>query len=436
MSDSLKTRFRWLGTGCFLALVYFTAPNCALQTQGLGCDKPEGCEGGKPPDCPPDQAECNPKPCEGPDCPPDPCDTPDCNMPPDPKLVFVPGDNPTDAIMCDFPNAEKPMVSACATQAEVDSNTYLSQSTGATSLASSQHNPLTLDWSAAAMTECGGLPKKVEFLGGAFPDGAAVCINATTQFPNVYANPTKACIAKCEDVIANGFGPYPADVHDYCVNNARTSTNFDKDNWYPNACSGGGTPLPGFVDPRRTPEAVIWTDAINATANGNSVTQTVPTAGFEAGAASAQLITRGDAWVDFDLPATGFRAALALRSSCGDVTACPDIDASIDNIGFALFFAGDGQVYVHETSPAVIDPGPFGPFSANERYRVKATDLHDGTARISYARIVGACPTGTACTEDQFYTSTATVPYPLRVDASFRDQGATLANVNIVRIKE
>src|SRR4051812_12210772 len=83
MSDSLKTRLRWLGTGCFLALVYFTAPNCALQTTGLPCDKPGGCDGGTPPDCPPDKPDCN-APCEGPDCPPDPCDKPDCNMPPPP----------------------------------------------------------------------------------------------------------------------------------------------------------------------------------------------------------------------------------------------------------------------------------------------------------------------------------------------------------------
>jgi hypothetical protein len=182
---------------------------------------------------------------------------------------------------------------------------------------------------------------------------------------------------------------------------------------------------------------VQWTDAINTTANGSTLTQPgATTVDFQAGAASTQLITTGDAWLDFSLPATGYRAVVGLRNSCADVTQCADADAGITNIGFALFFAGDGNVYVHETSPATIDPGPFGPFSANERYRVKAKDLHDGTARISYARVVGACADGAECQEDEFYVSTATVAYPLRVDTSFRDQDATIANVNLVRIKE
>lgn len=442
MRDSLKTSVRWLGTGCFLALVLFTAPNCVLQTNGLGgpgdgnpnpCDTndPKGCN----PDCDPTKTEC-PPPCDQPECPPDPCDTPDCNMPPGPMTVFVQGGNPTSSIMCDFPNAEKPGVSNCATQAEVDSGVYLSQSTAATSLATTQSNALTLDWSPAALAECSGLPKKVEFLGGVFPDGQQVCIDPT-QFPNTYANPTKACIARCEDVIAMGPGPIPADIHDYCVNNAHTSTNFDKNSWYPNSCTPGGSPIIGFPDPRRIPEPVQWTDHIGTTDNGgtNTLEQTSTVTSYLAGAASAQTISAGDAWVEFATNETDTGHGLGLRTSCANVVNCPDQDPTFDNLGYSINFSGDGQVYVYESATNQTF-GPFGPYAAAERYRIKARDNHDGTATISYARIVGACPIGAACNEDQFYTSIPTVAYPLRVDATLRQQNSTLTNVTLVRIKE
>jgi len=62
-------------------------------------------------------------------------------------------------------------------------------------------------------------------------------------------------------------------------------------------------------------------------------------------------------------------------------------------------------------------------------------DNHDGTATISYSRF-HACTPGPLCTEDVFYTSLQTPNYPLRVDASFREQNATLTNVTLVRIQQ
>jgi len=442
MRESLQSSLRWLGTGCFLALVYFTAPNCALQTNGLPCEDPNGCNGGNKHDCPPDHPDCNDEPCNDPSCPEQPCDKPDCNMPPDPVTVFQPGLNPTDAIMCDFPNVPKPMTNLCATQAQVDSGSWISASAAATDLANNQHDFSILDWSDASKAECGGLPKWVDYLAGPFPDGAQVCINATSQFPLTYANPLKACIAKCEDVITNGFGPFPADVHDYCVNNARLSTNFDGTP-YANACDNGGNPVMGWVDPRRTPEKVTWTDLNGASTDGvGGLTRTAATTGvaladYAAGGASAQTILKGDAWVDVEVTAANQAQFLSLRNSCDKATDCPDMVPGVDDLGYALLFYDDGQVYVNEfnTTPP-LSFGGFGPYTVGEHYRVRAVDNHNGSATISYSRLLQPCPTGTFCDEQVFYTSTTFPQYPLRVDAAIRDQNATIANVTIMRIKE
>ena len=64
------------------------------------------------------------------------------------------------------------------------------------------------------------------------------------------------------------------------------------------------------------------------------------------------------------------------------------------------------------------------------------TGNFDGTAAITYSRVNGSCVPGTPCPDTVFYTHTgAPATYPLRVDASFREQNATLANVSIVRIQ-
>jgi len=421
MREFLKTSVRWLGIGSFLALVYFTAPSCALQTTGT-CVK--DCEGDNPP---------NP-PCEGVDCPDPPCDKPSC-MPPDPPpLVFQPGDNPTSAIMCDFPKPMKPDLSTCATQAEVDSGNFMPMSEAATALVTGKTKPIALDWSVDAMAECLGLPKKVEYLAGSFPDGAAVCLNCGSQIPLTYANPTKACIAKCEDLVAASNGFIPADVHDYCVTNAHTSTNFTKDACYDGACSSGGTPVPGFVDPRRNQEPVTWVDKIGADDNGgtNSLTQTAATIGWQAGAASAQTVLNGDAWVEFSVTETNTGHRLSLRSSCAEPINCQDMDASEVDLGFIINLGGDGLVYTQDLGSP--ESGPFGSYSAGERYRIRARDNHNGYAVVSYSRVIGACSPGTECVEDVFNTSATLLAYPLRVDASLRQQNSTLANVTIVRI--
>ena len=85
------------------------------------------------------------------------------------------------------------------------------------------------------------------------------------------------------------------------------------------------------------------------------------------------------------------------------------------------------------TGPGV--NGSFGAYSVGERFRVTVTDHADGTAAITYSRIVGPCVPGMPCSETVFHGSARNpATYPFRVDASLRDEGATLTDVRIVRI--
>ena len=83
--------------------------------------------------------------------------------------------------------------------------------------------------------------------------------------------------------------------------------------------------------------------------------------------------------------------------------------------------------------------GSYGTYNAGDRFRVRVTDNNDllpHTATITYTRLTAPCTPGTVCTEVQIGSQNAQSPsYPLRVDASLRDEGATLTNVTFVRIQ-
>ena len=458
MRELMRLGSQLVRTWWFWAFVLLALPNCALQTGGLCSDGSDGptCPGDPPP-CEGPQCDCN----KAPDCPPpcdpatdvcpcDPATDPAGCMPP-PTMSFDPGPAPvSDAIMCDIPvPVADPIHDNCATAAEANDPANLKTSQAATALASGQNSMVALDWSNNAKSDCGGLPKKVVLLAGNFPDGMTLCINCTTQIPNVYATSTKACIAKCIDLVNASAGFKPSDVAQYCIDNAHTSVNYDKNSCDPKfhgACTGG-TPDPAFFDPRRHPEATTWSDLIGVQANGSNLTRTTPASGqnlsdWTEGAASFQTISHGDAWVDFSSPTIDGAHAIGVRESrapgdvpCYDISNCQDADTSLAGIGYGIDLNHLDQVYAIEGFP-FNTPGPFGAnYSPTERFRIHVTDNNDGTARVSFSRIVGACADGQTCTEDNFYTAPSDLRYPLRVDATFRDP-STFANVNIVRIQQ
>ena len=398
MRGSLKSSGRRPSTGWYWPLVLLALPNCFLDSFGEG-----------------------------------------------PGTEFFPGAGATSAIMCDIPKVPGEGDSLCANEDQAASGISLTEA--AIALAEGRKSDIGLDFSPDKLAECEGNPAKTVFYGD-FPDGLAVCLNCGSQIPALYADATEVCVAKCKDLINFGGGLSPADgVDAFCTAHARPSTNFNKDLCFDHACSGGGTLLPEFVDPRRAQELVVWIDQFGTdnSQGSNYLTRTALTSGpndvdFNAGGASAQLITAGDAWVEFGVPPgpteTTLSHVLGVRASCDDVAACPDNDPGLGDIGFAISLNSDGSVYVLESGTALQVFGPFGaPYTADERFRVKIKDNHDGTATITYSRLSGSCTPGTGC-EFVFHESDGPAPqYPLRVNATLREQGATIANVTMVRIQ-
>jgi hypothetical protein len=389
MSDSLKSSRRWTHAGWLLPLVMLALPNCFLDSTGLGGVGDD---------------------------------------------EFVPGSDPrSSAIMCDIPRVPNPnpAISQCADATDVESGFPLAYA--AIALAQDEKSSLALDFSPAATGPCSGMPKKVEFQ-GPFPDGLTVCLNCSTQIPAVYVDANEACVAKCIDLTNQGEFEAPGGAQSFCEQNAKVSTNFDKNTCFDGACSSGGTPDTSFVDPRRLQELVKWNDlGGDATFDNNNLSKLTGVPGtFDSGAASEQLITHGDAWIEFAAQETGVSHVIGVRLDSGG----PDTEPGLADIEFALSLNFDGFVYVLENGATYVSD-PIEPYTAGKRYRIRITDNNNGTATISYTRIDGPCPPGNICNETVIATQTEPSPsYPLRISASFREPGATLANVTMVRIKD
>ncbi len=401
MRDFLKSSVRWLQAGWIWPLVLLALPACGLATGGF--------TGGS-------------------------------------NNTFDPGTGDlSSGVMCDIPKVQDNGRSGtCATSTDIGIG--LSNSLAAVSLADGSGSSIVLDYSPSAQAECGaGMPRRVDFY-DSFPEGSAICLNCQQQIPSKYADANAVCVAKCKDLVANDEVA-PADgVDAYCQANAHVSTNFKPNMCFGNRCSTGGTPVPNyFADPRRDAEPVQWSDSelIGTMASGSSVSQTAPTppdtgtiADFQAGAASVQLITTGDAWVEFSAAETGKSHVIGLRASCPKIADCPDTDPSLTDIAFSIDLNVDGFAYVLEHGTGAVATA-LGMYTPHERYRLHVADNHDGTATISYTRVTGSCVPGTPCTETPLTTHVGThAKYPLRIDASFREQGATTENVTVMRIQD
>jgi hypothetical protein len=394
MRDFLRSSGRRVRAGWFWPLVLLTLPMCSLDS--------EGARGGDPD--------------------PDP-----------PPHAFDPGNPPlAGAVLCDIPQVVGEG-SGCATDTEAALG--MSRAHAAVALNLGETNAIVLDFSDT--TACGGKPRKVEFY-GPFPDGLTVCLNCGQQIPAVYAGLFDVCVAQCKDLITFGDGPIPPEgVDAYCTANVRLSTNFEKDTCSPDFCSDGGTPIPNPTDPRRNPEDVTWVDFVNTSAVGSTLSFAGPeTSDFSGGAASEQLITTGDAWVEFEAGQTGVSHLVGLRTSCDNITDCPDEDGTLADIPLGLSLNVSGGVFVIENGDVLA--GPFPDYATGERFRIHVTDHNDGTADISFSRLPAPCTPNMPCTETLFYSHpVGTGPgYPLRLDATFREANASVKNVTIMRIIE
>ena len=394
MRDFLKAGVRRLPSAWFWALVLLVLPNCSFEPGGLG---------------------------------------------PLPNLDQGPSPH-SSAIMCDIEKYQDP-ARRCATAQDLAMGIPLAQA--AEALVTGRASNIGLDYSSAAQAVCGaGVPQAIDFQ-GSFPDGYAVCLNCGAVIPVPHADATAVCVAQCQDMVAAGGAPMPADPLGFCTANAKPSTHFPTSGCFDDACTGDGTLRSDFADPRRIPEPVVWTDLIGTAAAGSTLTRTAPTgAGGElnAGAVSTQWVSEGDAYVEFEASDNNLTKIIGLSQVPGGCAfPCPDTDPGILNLPFAISLNFAGRVFVVENGVVAMGPdlnGSWGTYNIGERFRVSVKDNNDGTGTVSYSRIVGACVPGMPCNETVFYTHVGSpATYPLRVDTSFREQNGTLANVSFVRNK-
>lgn len=351
----------------------------------------------------------------------------------------------SSAVFCDI---EQPGGRRCATDEDLAAGIRLASA--AVALATGQSSTIGLDESPAALARCGGRPEAVRFQ-APFPEGDLICLNCSVIGPPParYADANGVCFDRCADIFNPDLSDPPSvppepDVALFCAGRARVSTNYGSiSTCLAGVCTDGAVPRDDFADPRRVPEPVVWTDLVGVTPAGNSLTRTAPetTPGaFDAGAASTQWVTRGDAFVEFSAAETNLSHVIGFAQiPAGCAFPCPDSDPSLADVNFAVSLNRDGSFYLIESGALLTGPGmggAFGTYNIGDRFRVSVRDHSDGTATVAYSRVTGFCAVGAPCPENVFFTHTATTPrFPFRVDASFRETGATLSDVRVVRIQ-
>jgi alpha-tubulin suppressor-like RCC1 family protein len=149
---------------------------------------------------------------------------------------------------------------------------------------------------------------------------------------------------------------------------------------------------------------VQWTNAVGLSVSGSTLTKTASVGWGNAGAASVQVIRDGYGYVEFTAGATN------VARMCG--LSWGDSDQNYPDIDFAAYLRDDGTFVVYEGGAW---RGEFGPYASGDRIRV---EVHHGV--VTYRR------NGVLV-----YTSTSLPRYPLRVDASLYQTGATLQDVRI-----
>ena len=185
---------------------------------------------------------------------------------------------------------------------------------------------------------------------------------------------------------------------------------------------------------------MIWHDLFGTAAPGNLLKRTAPTTGnddvdYNAGAASKQVIRGGDGWLEFEAAETDLGHVVGLSESCDG---CSDDDPSISDVQFGISLNLDGRVYVIESGVFVPGPDVNNYLRDVRRERTVPRSRHRQQRRYGnhfVYRVTGSFSPGTPCPTDFLASHTGPASYPLRVDASFRQQNATVANATLVRLQ-
>ena len=148
---------------------------------------------------------------------------------------------------------------------------------------------------------------------------------------------------------------------------------------------------------------VVWTNLVGVTANGNDLTKTSTTAGWNAGATATQTLS-GDGYVEFSTAEndTGKMCGLSHTSA----------NQTYTEIDYAISLGGGNLLRVYENG--LLKAG-FGNYTPGQRFRVA---VEGGVVKYYRDGML-------------FYTSTVAPTYPLLVDTSIYDTGATITDAVI-----
>jgi hypothetical protein len=173
------------------------------------------------------------------------------------------------------------------------------------------------------------------------------------------------------------------------------------------ALTGGGGATVALSGTGASPsvgEPVIWGAPAGVAIAGNTLTKTWATSWGNAGAASTKVLAAGDGYVEFTAQETNTYRMLGLSNG--------DFNYSWEDIDFALYAAADATLRVYERG---VNRGTFGAYASGDKLRIAVS----GNV-VRYYRN-GAL----------LYTSGSVPTYPLLVDTSLYNNGATLANAVI-----
>ncbi|MDC0669447.1 peptidoglycan DD-metalloendopeptidase family protein [Nannocystis radixulma] len=174
------------------------------------------------------------------------------------------------------------------------------------------------------------------------------------------------------------------------------------------ACEAGPEDVEPAVELREQALApgvpVEWDNLVNAEAAGSSLTRSAGS-GWTAGAASVQTIESGDGFVEFSTAETD-RAKMAGLSFS-------DANQGYVDIDFAFYLRSNGELEIYEDGNL---RGSFGAYGEGDRFRV---EVADGQIRYRHNGLV-------------VYTNdTSHFQYPLALDTSLHDAGATITEAGI-----
>ena len=217
--------------------------------------------------------------------------------------------------------------------------------------------------------------------------------NGTTQFSRTYNNNTTVTLTAPATAGGNNFQKWQRNGVDWAVSRA---TNVTLDANY--------TMTAVYVDPTAALN-VQWTNVVNLTASGNSLTK--PTNGnvaWNAGAVSTQAIASGDGYVEFTASENNTNRMCGLSNG--------DSNQDYSDIDFAIYLYSDGNTYVFEGGT---NKANLGSYALNDVFRVA---VEGGVVKYRKNGVV-------------LYTSTVTPTYPLLVDTAISIPGGTINNVKL-----